>query len=221
MPRAGRSSTRSALPTRRNSAFGSHDRMRVAEHCPQCGSEATTASGECRACGHVWGATHACVHCGTVCRVLPKPSLGRPCSACGLPRIAAGWSMPVAASDRLRRAVAKRKLTARVASVAFALAVVCMPLGLVSGGLSQWLTLLVSWCALVSFAALVRRSGRTMLSSELAHVERLWRELAELEKSPDRVRIGETRERTADCAPASARSDQTTGEATAERGRSS
>jgi hypothetical protein len=185
---------------------------RVADACPRCGSEATTTNGECRACGHVWGASHVCVHCLVVCPVLPNPALGNPCSACGVPRIATGWAMPEAAANRLRRAVAKRRMTARVASVAFGLAIVCIPLGLLTRGLSEWLTLLVLWLVSISFAAVVRGSGRRTLSSELVRVQRAWQEEADLEKSPHRIRIAETPEPGDEFVPASAQADETTGE---------
>ena len=173
---------------------------RVAEACPRCGSDATTTREECRACGHVWGAAHACVHCGVVGQVLP--ALGSPCRACGVPRVVAGWTMPVAAAARVRNAFAKRRRSGRIATAALGLAVVCMPLGLVSGTFTGWLAILAFWFVCLFLARAFRRAGRAAFSAELLRVEQIWHdEEAELGPRPEKIRIAEAPELLEDADP--------------------
>ncbi len=164
---------------------------RSADPCPACRSRATTNDGECRACGHVWGEAHRCVHCAEIRATTEDATLGVVCRSCGLPRVSATWRMSEGRATRLHQAVGRWRSRARAANIAFTLAVLCVPLGLVAAnaaGFGGWVLVLFAWVTCVVVASLLRTSGKRRLAGELAAAEREVQSRVEA-PSAERVRV--------------------------------
>jgi len=175
---------------------------RVAQACPACASAATTSTGECRACGHLWGAQHECVHCGANAGTSVDAGLGVLCVACRLPRVVPGWQMPASLAKEVRDAFWARRSRRRLAALSFAVATLCVaagPLLFLAFGYGAWIAALALWCGALVCTHRLRAQANQRLLRATASAKR--RCVEEQSAEPLRVPPESPRLRVADDSP--------------------
>jgi len=161
---------------------------RVAQACPACASSATTSNGECRACGHLWGAQHECVHCGANAGTSVDAGLGVLCVACRLPRVVHGWQMPASLAKEVRDAVGARHTHRRLAALSFAVAALCVaagPLLFLAFGYAAWIAALALWCCALVCTSRLRAHANQRLLRATASAKRRYAD----EQSDEPLRV--------------------------------
>jgi len=182
---------------------------RVAQACPACASAATTSTGECRACGHLWGAQHRCVHCGASAGTSVDAGLGVLCVACRLPRVVPGWQMPATHAKEVRDAFWARRSRRRLAALSFAVATLCVaagPLLFLAFGYGAWIAALALWCCALVCTNRLRAQANQRLLRATASAKRRYAEEQSTEPlhvPPERQRLRVANDSPWDQEPAS------------------
>jgi hypothetical protein len=98
-----------------------------------------------------------------------------------MPRIAVDWAMPPETRAELEGAVRRNRWMKYAALAAGAVAVLCMPIGLRSESVAQWLLTLTLWMFSLVVAMRLRRRAQAQQNRAIARAQDLFAEHERLE----------------------------------------